>query len=380
MLWKIIYKELLFRKLELFLTLLAVISGVALFTIFFTLTSASNRETIRLTRNMGFNLSIIPKETDMPDYWHTGYSDKFMPEDYVNKFRKYKNFSFAHVTATLHKRLKINNIDIIVTGISKEIEPSGKKKSPMIFSIDKNYIIIGHEVAKIFNKRKNDFISIKNQQFKISQVLTETGRSDDIRIYGDLHEMQILLDLDGKINEIKALQCLCLVNEDQDLLEIIRGQLKQVLPDGKVILDKIIADAREQQRQMIEKYFLFLTPIVLIGIGLWIFTFAWLNIKERKKELGVFHSLGFSSLRMIFVFLFRAFIIGLIGAIFGFFIGTYISLLKGPMIFKVTAGSIKPIYSIFIWALFVTPIFAIVSSLIPIMINVMKDPAEILQD
>lgn len=380
MLWKIIYKEMIYRKWEMLLTLLAVTGGVTLFTLFFTLTDASNTETIRLTRDMGFNLRIIPGKTEMSQFWLTGYSREYMPENYLDEFMKHKDFSFAHVTATLHKKIILQNREVILTGLSKEIEPSGKQKSPMIFSIENGTVYIGHEISKSFNKAKGDFIKIKNKSFKIKKVLTETGRSDDIRIYGTLHEIQEVLNLQDKINEIKALQCLCLIEENTDPLRLIREQLNKVLPDGKVIMDKVIADARLKQRKMIEKYFFFLTPIIILGIGLWIFTFSWLNIRDRRNELGVYHSLGYSSLEIAAIFIFRAFLIGLVGAMIGYFIGSYVTLLKGPEIFKATAGSIKPIYSILFWALCITPAFAVFASLIPILINILKNPADILRN
>ena len=77
---KLIYKEIIHRKSNFILSLLAVTCAVTFFVAFFTANEASKRETIRLTRDMGFNLRIIPKETDMNSFWIQGYSDLFMPE------------------------------------------------------------------------------------------------------------------------------------------------------------------------------------------------------------------------------------------------------------------------------------------------------------
>ncbi|MCK5457488.1 MAG: hypothetical protein KAI45_10220, partial [Melioribacteraceae bacterium] len=122
--FSLIIKEILSRKTNFFLGMFAVITTVALFVSFFTSSEASNRETIRLTRDMGFNLRIIPKETNMDDFWLTGFSNITMPEDYVLRFNQFKDFSYAHLTATLHKKVTWQNMNIILTGISPEIEPS----------------------------------------------------------------------------------------------------------------------------------------------------------------------------------------------------------------------------------------------------------------
>ena len=80
-----------------------MVVAVAIVVLFFMMTTASQNETRRLTRDMGFNLRIIPEETDMNDFWISGYSDRTMPEDFVAKLVDAKSFYYAHLTATLHK-------------------------------------------------------------------------------------------------------------------------------------------------------------------------------------------------------------------------------------------------------------------------------------
>jgi len=74
----LIVKEILFRKFNFLLSLLAVSFALAFFVFFFTANKASTRETIRLTRDMGYNLRIIPKDTDMNIFWTTGYSARII--------------------------------------------------------------------------------------------------------------------------------------------------------------------------------------------------------------------------------------------------------------------------------------------------------------
>ena len=82
----LIFKEIIHRKLNFLLSVLATITAVALFVSFFTTGEASKRETTRLMRDMGFNLRIIPKETDMGMFWTNGFSEHTMPEEYINQF------------------------------------------------------------------------------------------------------------------------------------------------------------------------------------------------------------------------------------------------------------------------------------------------------
>ena len=378
--FSLIIKEILSRKTNFILGMIAVITAVTFFVSFFTSSEASNRETVRLTRDMGFNLRIIPKETNMNDFWLTGFSNITMPEDYVLRFNHFKDFSYAHLTATLHKKITWQNMNVILTGISPEIEPSGKKKAPMVFSIEPSTVYLGYEISKAFKLKKGDKIDLFGNEFTIVKTLTENGSDDDIRIFAPLVEVQNILDMSGKINEIKALDCLCLIDSQTDALQLLRDQLNQVLPEGKVILNQTIATAREKQRHMFERYFALLIPFLILVSAIWIGTLAFFNVKERKQEIGILRALGYGADKIAYLFLGRAVLLGIIGAVFGFIIGTAFSLVYGPDIFIVTAKSIEPIYSLLIWSIVAAPLFAAVSSFIPTMIAISTDPALILRE
>ena len=69
----LVLKEIAHRKTNFLLSLLSIIVAVALFVSCFTMGAASKRETSRLMREMGFNLRIIPKNTDMTTFWSVGF-------------------------------------------------------------------------------------------------------------------------------------------------------------------------------------------------------------------------------------------------------------------------------------------------------------------
>lgn len=380
MIIKLLIKEILHRKLNFILSLLAIITAVTLFVSFFTMSETSKRETIRLTRDMGFNLRIIPEETDMNRFWLTGYSDLTMPEEYVDKFFLYENFSYAHLTATLHKKVTWRNREVILTGISPEIEPSGREKTPMIFSIEPGTVYIGFEIANSFDITTGDELEIFNKTFTIAKILSETGSSDDIRIYTTLNEVQEMVDKRGEINEIKALNCLCLTSDEINPIEILRNQLNEVLPDAKVIINQTIAVAREKQRMMVEKYIVFILTFVVIVCAVWIAALAIINTRERRRETGILRAIGYRIGKIAALFLGKAVLLGLLGGIFGFLIGTGLASLIGPEIFIVTADTIKPVFSLLIWSVIVAPAFTALSTLIPASLAVTRDPALILME
>ncbi len=374
--FRLILKEMWQRKLNFFLSLIAIVIAASLFVSFFTTGEASKNETIRIMRDIGFNLRIIPEKTDMEKFWQRGYSEYTMPESHVYELASHGGISYAHMTAILEKKVIWQDREIFLTGIAPELSPPGKKKTPMIFSIERGSVYIGFEIAQSLGFRKGETIDIFGKPFTIAQSLSESGSVDDIRIYAHLHDVQSLLNMENRINEIKALQCLCVVeNKNLSNQELLRNQLAKILPDAKAILIQNIASARENQRMMAERYFGFIIPFIVIVCMSWIGILAMLNVRERRQEIGIMRALGYGSGKIAALFLGKAVAVGLIGAVFGFGIGTGLALMFGPSIFKVTASMITPQIKLLYWAVIVSPAVCALSVFIPTMAAVAQDPA-----
>jgi len=376
-----IVREIRHRKTNFTLGLTAILLASALFAAFFSAGEASKRETTRLMRDIGFNLRVIPQETDMEKFWITGFSQHSMPEHYVYDLADHPGISYNHLTATLQKTTIWAGHEIILTGMAPEVIPPGKASSPMTFSIEPGTVYVGFEPARNLGLHPGDIIEIKNHPFTVARCLSETGSRDDIRIYGHLKDIQNILNMTGRINEIKALQCMCAGDYDQmEPLDQLRAQLKEVLPDAKVILMQSIATARQDQRIMAERYFSYVFPLLLFAAMAWIGILAFLNVRERRHEIGIMRAIGYSSGKIALLFLGKAAFIGFAGAVIGFFLGTALSIKFGPQIFKITAASIKPQMELLIWSLLVSPLVCAIAVIIPTMLGVYQDPAVTLRE
>ncbi len=296
----------------------------------------------------------------------------------LNVSGNFKDFSFAHVTATLQKKILWDNKEIILTGIAPEIDPAGR--AAMAYIIKPGQVYIGSELARQSGVQQSGMIDILGKKFTIARILSETGSTDDIRAYGPLSEFQEILGMKGQINEIMALNCLCLSPEEGDPLTILRQQLDQVLPEAKVVMNTTIANAREKQRQMLEKYFSVISVFVVLLIAIWIGTLTMVNTKDREQEIGVLHALGHGSGKILGIFLGKAIIIGFTSAIAGYLLGSFLAMKFGGEIFKITADSIKPMYSLLLWSIIAAPAFSALSSFIPAIIAAIKDPVTVIRN
>ena len=376
-----ILKELWHRKANTLLSLLGLAGIVAFIIGFLTTAEAAKRETGRITRDLGFNLRIIPRETDMDRYWFDGYSVNTMPEDTVSRLAEQDGIfmSYNHLMASLKHPFLLQGREVILMGVAPTITSADKKKRPMGYSIKQGTLQLGFQVAARLGVKPGDSVVIAEQAFTVSKCLVESGTEQDIYVFGSLSDIQSILDLKGQINEIKAIDCLCLT-ADEDPINILRQELGKVLPEAKVIQDRVQADARAKQRQMIENKFSFLSPFLLVVSALWVGIMAALNVRERRPEIGVLRALGYGSGRIASLFLFKAILLGVLGALAGFALGNGLAMSIGPGIFKVTAKAIQTDWSFLGYAVLWTPLFAAMATFIPAMQAVVQDPAVTLRE
>jgi putative ABC transport system permease protein len=375
---RLIVKEILHRKAHFLLGLAAVTAAVALCAAFASTAAAGNRETARLMLKAGFNLRIIPADADMNRFLINGFSDHTMPAEYLDIMARQKGFSYNHLLATLQQKIDWRGMEVILTGLAPEVCPPDRKKPPMVPVIKRGDAYVGSVLAAALNIRKGDSIDIRGTTLQVTQCLSPSGTLDDISIQCHLADAQAILELPGRINEIQAVDCLCFVPTD-DPLAVLKNELASVLPDAQVIQIARIAEARNEQRRMVHSYLTFIIIVVIIVAGAWIGLLAMLNVRQRETEIGIMRAIGCRAGAIAALFLGKAVLMGLLGAILGFAIGSALAAAFGPDIFKLTAKNIKADYALLAWSLVAAPVFAAVASFIPAMHAVARDPADVLR-
>ncbi len=76
-----------------------------------------------------------------------------------------------------------------------------------------------------------------------------------------LEDLQEVLGMEGKINKIEALGCVC----HDGRIKNARNQVQAIFSDLEVTEISSIADARENQRLMMNKYGAFIIPFIIIS-------------------------------------------------------------------------------------------------------------------
>jgi putative ABC transport system permease protein len=227
--------------------------------------------------------------------------------------------------------------------------------------------------------KEGDTVTLNGKNLKVRKCLSESGGLDDVRIQCSLQDAQEILNQPGRITGIKAVDCLCF--EKGDPVAVLRKEIGVILPEAQVLQVKAIANARAKQRQMIHDIFALMLPFVIAACGVWIGVLAVMNVRDRRQEIGLLRALGYNTRAVCLLFLGKATLVGLAGAVVGFLLGTGLGLTYGPGVFETTAKTVlrwEP--SLLAFGCVLAPLFAIVASFVPTMIAVTYDPAATLRE
>lgn len=244
-------------------------------------------------------------------------------------------------------------------------------------SIDPGNVVLGSLAGKVTGAREGEPLMIKGRSFNVGRILEPMGSEEDVRCWMTLADAQSLLELEGRLNEIRAIECHC--SEDvNDPLEAIRTELDPIVPGAGIVRMNALADARRAQRQMAERFIEYAIPPLLILAAVIIAALAFMNVRERRNEMGVLIAHGYRRSTVASIVLSRSFIIGLAGAMIGWVFVVVI----GDSVITSIIGSGKPPaldYTLLLATVFSTPILCALAALYPAIIAAMCDPARLMR-
>jgi len=105
-----------------------------------------------------------------------------------------------------------------------------------------------------------------------------------------------------------------------------------------------------------------------------------MNMRERRVEIGILRALGLRQTHVAIVFLGKAALLGLLGAVIGGAIAVPVAaaLMKTPG--GVVAGFAIVGWQAMVEILVLTPLLAMLASWIPAMLAARQDPADVLRE
>jgi putative ABC transport system permease protein len=382
--FQLVIKELLYRKINSAIILFTVIIASSVSVAIYTLSKASEDETRKIMREQGLNLYIFPKGTNLIDFYSVNNTSAF-PENYVNVLAESKTFdAVRHLTGILQVKFPDwkdpngSSHQIVLIGYKDEaMQRFLPAQETMGTDVEKGTVQVGALIARNIPQDAPFTIAGsdgKLQSFKIVKRLEEGRGMIDQGVSFNLADLQQILGMQDKINKIEALGCVC----KDGRIKNARNQVQAIFSDLEVTEMSSIADARENQRLMMNKYGAFIIPFIILSSLLITGLLFYQNITVRAHEIGILKAMGTSTLNIIFMIIAKAFILGLTGGIIGFFSGSLVAEYFGREIFRFTASNIKLVWSLFYFTIIIFPALWMLGSWIPALLASRIDAAKTL--
>lgn len=304
------------------------------------------KEYKKITKKLGFNVLILPKEQNMSDFYADNFASHYMPQWYADTLAQSKSILIQHILPALIQKVHWKEIkrEVLIYGIKKENSriyfPEANKKLPVLQAVNPDSIVLGYELWKSLELEVGEPVELMGHRFFISKRHEMRGNRDDITAWIDLEVSQKIFNKENQINTILALECRCDGTEDKANIINIRKDLKKILPNTQVVefMSKVIARAEaryasvkikketiENEKKYVEsvkqRQFIissFVVTIALIGSIFSIIVITILDIRNRKHEIGQLLCLGFKRSYIIFLFCIPLFLLSVLGSLLAY--------------------------------------------------------------
>ena len=353
---------------------------------------------------LGFNLVILPDDQNLADWYLDDFSTKYMPESYADTLAASDIIYIRHILPSLQEKITWpeQNRTIILVGTRGEVPNLHlSPQKPMVQQVPEGTIILGYELHTSLNIKVNDKIELMGRTFTVKDCYEERGSKDDITAWISLKEAQELLRKEGKINAILALKCLCADSE----LPVIRKEVATILPGTLVIEQGSKVIAREEARTQVaneaamtlekekigrekignerKRMVTILIPVTLLSCALWVAFMGFINVRSRRKEIGILRAVGVSARTIFMLFTWKHILMGITGGIAGLILSgaiTFIFTMSMGTIQVELFGSAYLILKLVIVSIIGAVFLTVAAGWIPSIIASGQDPAEILRE
>ncbi len=369
-----------YSKLRTFLTVLGIVVGISSVILLVGLVQGLKSDVLTQLEDFGPRTFLIIPSTNGGGF---GGGSQFLPtkgklfeKDYerVKKLPEIQSITKIVIGSTT-VQFKDESISASVYGIEASLfddtVPVEIEKGRFLEDSDRGVVSLGHDVADQFDEKINtqSNVFLSGHRFKVIGLLKPTGNSfapiDNV-IFIAFDDARNLFNESLLENEISAIRLTLEEGSDveeaeQELTDIMLSS-HRVTEDDKDFTIISPTFINNQFTGILDTITLFLGAIASISLivgGIGISNTMFMNVLERRKEIGTIKAVGATQDQILKLFLIESAIIGLSGGILGIAIavmlGFIISLFDitfiydvpvmiGAVVFSITIGLISGTY------------------------------------
>jgi putative ABC transport system permease protein len=153
--------------------------------------------------------------------------------------------------------------------------------------------------------------------------------------------------------------------------------LRNILPDTRITTIGQIVNTQIETNRLMAKISLILLVIISLVGAISIANYMWANVEERKREIGTLLTLGATRGSVYRLFFAKSIILGVLGGVGGYLLGTLSALILGP---ELAGLAVQPVPIYLAWSLLIAVAIAMLGSWYPTYRATRLDPASILQE
>lgn len=177
-------------------------------------------------------------------------------------------------------------------------------------------LLAGEAAARRLGLKPGDSIQLLGREFPVRGVLLPTGGDDDKVLFTDLETLQGLNNAAGKVSfvEVSALCAGCPIEE-------ITDQLTAALPGVEVMALRNVVEQRMYSIHFVQHLVLAVSVVILLTGSCMVGLSMLSAVNERRREIGILRSLGYSKPQVFGVFCVEALLLGLVAGVLGYVLG-----------------------------------------------------------
>lgn len=179
-------------------------------------------------------------------------------------------------------------------------------------------IVAGNTAAKLLGLEKGWETEIEGKAFNVAGVLAPMGTDEDKLVFMDIEALQELKNKPGEVTfvEVSALCAGCPIED-------IVVQIKQALPDVDVTAMQSVVKQRMFTVNFVKNLVLVISAVILVIACFMLAVFMMASVAERRSEIGILRSMGYSRFKIFCLFSFESLVIGAASGITGFGAGYF---------------------------------------------------------
>lgn len=371
-----ITKEMIRRKRASVAGVLCVLLGISIFVAAQTTNKALYDKTKEQLLRFGANIIVQPKGEPFDIYSGSVGSAALLPQAYVKEIRSIEHSKMlVAISPKLYERFNVGNQSLLVVGITPD-ERNAKpwwliENEPIVYQLPENKeVLLGQYAAQRLANPSH--IELNGQAFAVIGILDETGSADDFMAFVPLQVLQTLAHKDGMVNVFEV-STSCIACEAFNVNDIAK-EIDNMLPgDAQALPVKQIAEAQMATLIKIDQFTRIIYIVVLCLGAFLLMNHMSSSVANQRRDIGMLLAMGMESSKIQRIFMLKGMILGLVGGVMGYLVGTGISMVLGP---QIAETKVAPIVYLFPYSVGIALVIGAMSSILPARRAATLDPVE----